>query len=241
MRFVLRLSSVDGTPSSISIDYRRRFISLLKKVFGMEEFVKTVTKPYTFAVYFGKGAKLNRSSIEGVKFINFRFSTGSPIVAVKFYNGILRLKKEGQTHKIGTREFSIEWIKEEKEKSVTGLFRTLSPVIVERIGFEDQKSFTDRYAIPSDNTFIESLLENILRRYKSITGKDLLFGDFSFEDLGTKVEFIRHYGGVLKGFLGRFRIKTDSRELLEFVYKYGLGLRTGQGFGFLEVEEDGNT
>ncbi len=240
MRFILRLASANGKPSNVRIDYRSRFISLLKKVFGEEEFSKKAPRSYTFAVYFGKEAKVKKTTIEGVKLVNFRFSTGDSIVAVKFYNGILRLKKEGYTHKIGTGEFRIEWIKEEKEKPITGIFKTLSPVIVERIGFNNSKNPTDRYVIPSEERFTESLLENILRRYRSITGKDLSVESFSFEDLGTKKEFIRHYGGLLKGFLGRFRIRTDSEELLEFVYRYGLGLRTGQGFGYLEVEKDGN-
>ncbi len=237
MRFVLRLVCVSKKPSKIEIDYRSRFISLLKKIFGEEEFLRNAPRSYTFAVYFGKEAKIKKNFIEGVKHINFRFSTGDSIVAVKFYNGVLRLKKEGYTHKIGTGKFQIEWIKEEKEEPITGIFKTLSPVIVERMGFNSSKSPWDRYVIPSEERFTESLLENILRRYKSITGEDLNVESFSFEDLGTKKEFIRHYGGLLKGFLGRFRIRTDSEELLEFVYRYGLGLRTGQGFGYLEVEK----
>ncbi|RMH79449.1 MAG: hypothetical protein D6674_08015 [Acidobacteria bacterium] len=30
-------------------------------------------------------------------------------------------------------------------------------------------------------------------------------------------------------------METDNPRLLKFVYQFGLGYRTGQGFGYLEV------
>ena len=235
MRFLLKLKNVNGSPVKVDIDYRRRFISLLKRVLR-EEYEQIKARPYTFAVYFGKDAKIRGNHIEGVKSINFRFSTGDNLLAVKFYNGVLALKKKNATHAIGEGKFAIEWIRQEKEVEPTGVFRTLSPVVVERMGFTSQKP-TERYIIPSEEGFEESLLENILRRYRDIRGKDLKVSRFTFENLKTKEEFVKHYGGYLRGFIGKFKIVSDSEELLRFIYQYGLGLRTGQGFGYLEVED----
>ena len=238
MRFLLKLRNVDGLPVRVEIDYRRRFISLLKRILK-EEYEKERTRPYTFAVYFGREAKIGKGFVEGVRNINFRFSTGDSLLAVKFYNGALALKKLKAVHSLGEGKFTIEWITQEKEKELTGVFRTLSPVIVERMGFSSREP-TDRYIIPSEEGFEESLLENILRRYRDIRGKDLKISRFAFEGLKIKEEFIKHYGGYLRGFIGKFKIVSDSEELLRFIYQYGLGLRTGQGFGYLEVE-DGET
>ena len=235
MRFLIKLRGVSASPVKVNIDYRRRFISFLKRVLKEEyEYIKA--RPYTFAVYFGKGAKIRGDFIECVKSVNFRFSTGDNLLAVKFYNGTLELKKRNAVHAIGEGKFIIEWIKQEEEREPTGVFRTLSPVVVERIGFISPKP-TERYIIPSEEGFEESLLENILRRYRDIRGKDLKVSRFFFENLKTKEEFIKHYGGYLRGFIGRFKIVSDSEELLRFIYQYGLGLRTGQGFGYLEVED----
>ena len=235
MRFLLKLKSVSDAPVRVSIDYRRRFISLLKRILE-DEYEKVKTRPYTFAVYFGKEAKIRGNFVEGVKRINFRFSTGDSILAVKFYNGALALKKQKATHTIGEGRFAVEWIRQEEEKEPTGVYRTLSPVVVERIGFHSPKP-TERYIIPSEEGFEESLLENILRRYRDIMGVDLKVSKFTFEGLKTKEEFIKHYRGFLRGFIGKFKVVSDSQELLRFIYKYGLGLRTGQGFGYLEVED----
>lgn len=232
MRFVVRLRS--KTEADIHIDYRRRFISLLKRIFGPQEFERKETRPYTFAVYFGK-VKIEEEFIKGVSFINFRFSTGDPIVASLFYNGILKLKKENYSHPIGTGKFEVEKLDLERRTEVTGKFKTLSPVIVERIGYENRKNPEERYVTPGDDTFGESLIENTVRRYQALTGTYTRCSKFSLNPVWYKVEFIKHYGGYLKGFMGEFELDTDSRDMIEFVYKYGLGMRTGQGFGFLSV------
>jgi len=99
----------------------------------------------------------------------------------------------------------------------------------------DIKNPKKRYATPIDADFRDCLLENIQRRYKLLFGKELSLNRFDFEPIGVKEELIKHYNGYLRGFLGSFRIDTDSQELFRFVYQYGMGLRTGQGFGYLEV------
>ncbi len=236
MRFLVKLKPLGEEPTYVPIDYRGRFISLLKLVFGEGEFEQKGPRPYTFAVYFGKGAKINKEYVGNVQQINFRFSTGDMLKAVNFYNGMLKLKKEGYEHPIGNCKFRIEWISQEKEKTPTGIFRTLSPVVVERIGFIS-KDPNERYVLPLEDDFNESLLENILRRYKEIFGNLPNITVFKFTPINVKGEFIRHYGGFLRGFLGKFKIESDSNEILRFIYQYGMGLRTGQGFGYLEVED----
>lgn len=237
MRFLLKLEETEGKQVDINLDYRRRFISLLKHILGEEEVASRNPKPYTFAVYFGKEAKLKENLFTNVQKISFRFSTGDPQIGIKFYNGSLNFKKAKETISIGNGKFYIEWIGQEREKQITGSFQTLSPVVVERMGFTDLKDPNNRYITPNEDGFEHSLLENILRRYEAIKGKVPKINSFAFKPLNIKKEFVKHYGGYIKAFRGHFSIATDSQKVLEFIYKYGMGLRTGQGFGYLEVED----
>ncbi len=218
----------------IPIDYRRRMISLMKRVLGVREFLENPVRPYSFAVYLGKDVVFQEKDISNVRFINLRISTGDPTYGLRLYNGLSALK--GKIHKIGNAEFVIKDIKLEKERDWTkGSFKSLSPVVVEKPGFY-QNNPRARYLIPMEEGFEETLLENILRRFRVIKGYEPNIEDFSFSFKYFKEEFIKHYGGHIRAFLGRFHIRTNNPEILKFVYQYGLGLRTGQGFGYLEVD-----
>ena len=46
--------------------------------------------------------------------------------------------------------------------------------------------------------------------------------------------YVKHYGGVLRGFKGVFYLEGEP-EMLQFVYDYGLGVKTGQGFGLIDI------
>ena len=71
--------------------------------------------------------------------------------------------------------FRIENIDTEKEYEPNGVFKTLSPVIVERYSSTDIKNPKERYAGPIDADFKGCLLENIQRRYKLLFGRELSF------------------------------------------------------------------
>ncbi|MEN3045122.1 MAG: CRISPR-associated endoribonuclease Cas6 [Candidatus Hydrothermales bacterium] len=55
-----------------------------------------------------------------------------------------------------------------------------------------------------------------------------------FKDRSIEEVYVKHYGGFLKGFKGVF-ILESSPWMLQFIYDFGLGVRTGQGFGLLEL------
>lgn len=205
----------------------------MKRIFGAKSFNEGSVRPYTFAVYFGKDAEFERESIKNLRFINLRISTGDALCALELYNGFVRLR--GKIHRFGEAEFVLKDFFIEREKDWSGgYFKTLSPVIVERSGVRHGGPEL-RYATPADADFEGVLLENILLRFRTIEGYEPQVKTFSFIFDYYKEEMIKHYGGYLRSFLGRFRIKTDNPEILRFVYQYGLGLRTGQGFGYLEV------
>jgi CRISPR-associated endoribonuclease Cas6 len=98
--------------------------------------------------------------------------------------------------------------------------------------------FKKWYIIPTDNIvkFNECLSQRINSRYQFFTKKvgihtirlSLLNDSF------IKETIVKHYGGYIRGFRGIFQLE-GSPEILQFVYDYGFGIRTGQGFGLLEV------
>jgi CRISPR-associated endoribonuclease Cas6 len=238
VRFKVKLCLTEPQKEAIiSIDYRRRFISLLKRIFG-KDFDEASVKPYTFAVYFGKKAKFSNDFITVIDPITFRFSTGDEEVAMVFYNGIIRLKKEGYLHDLSPNSehgafFRIEKIALEEEPPLKNKFKTLSPVVIERK--TDSKSSRERYAIPGDSDFNRWLVENQQRRISILLTKPMPFTELYLESASIEEVLVKHYGGYVRGFLGVFNLYTDNPEILKFVYQYGLGVRTGQGFGYLEV------
>ena len=238
MRFKVKLCLTEPKKEAIiSIDYRRRFISLLKRIFG-KDFDEASVKPYTFAVYFGKNAKFSNDFITVIDPITFRFSTGDEEVAMVFYNGIIRLKKEGYLHDLSPNSehgafFRIEKISLEKEPPLKNKFKALSPVIIERK--PDSRSPRERYATPGDSDFNKWLVENLQRRISILLTKPMPFTEFYLEPASIEEVLVKHYGGYVRGFLGVFNLHADNPEILKFVYQYGLGVRTGQGFGYLEV------
>lgn len=234
MRFRVVLSSEKGK-TKVALDYRSRFISLLKVILGKEHFKEKSTRPYTFAVYFGKNKPIKEGFIHEVERISFRFSRGDPLILMDFYNGIIRLMKERYTHEIGEVKFLVDSIKQEKEKELTGYFKTLSPVVVSRLGCEKAENPKERYTIPWEEDFLPSLLSCVVLRFKEIKGYEPKLKSVSFKPIQVKEQMIKHYGGYLRGFVGDFYLWFDNQEVLKFVYQYGLGLRTGQGFGYLEV------
>jgi len=238
MRFKVKLCLTEPKKEAIiSIDYRRRFISLLKRIFG-KDFDEASVKPYTFAAYFGKNAKFSNDFITVIDPITFRFSTGDEEVAMVFYNGIIRLKKEGYLHDLSPNSehgafFRIEKIALEEEPPLKNKFKALSPVVIERK--TDSKYPRERYATPGDSDFNKWLVENLQRRTSILLTKPMPFTEFYLEPASIEEVLVKHYGGYVRGFLGVFNLHTDNPEILKFVYQYGLGVRTGQGFGYLEV------
>jgi CRISPR-associated endoribonuclease Cas6 len=238
MRFKVKLCLTEPKKEAIiSIDYRRRFISLLKRIFG-KDFDEASVKPYTFAVYFGKNAKFSNDFITVIDPITFRFSTGNEEVAMVFYNGIIRLKKEGYLHDLSPNSehgafFRIEKIALEKEPPLKNKFKALSPVVIERK--TDSRSPRERYATPGDPDFNKWLVENLQRRISILLTKPMPFTEFYLEPASIEEVLVKHYGGYVRGFLGVFNLHADNPGILKFVYQYGLGVRTGQGFGYLEV------
>ena len=111
------------------------------------------------------------------------------------------------------------------------------------------------YILPTDNLdrFNQVLNQRTNTRYEFLTGKK---GDFFLKltplneeqfkilklspvisknfETSIKETIVKHYEGFVRGFRGVFWLEGEP-EILQFIYDCGLGVRTGQGFGLLEI------
>jgi len=241
----MRIKVVFTTDNNLVLprDWRRYFISLLKSVF-VENYSKVYTRkeyrPFVFSVWFGKDFKIDDEVFAGRE-ISFVFSSGDPVVITNFYNGVVKLKNK--KFKIGKEELnlnSIDLLPYKKIKSTKVIFKTLG-ICVLNDSLSNKAEFKNWYILPTDNIerFNKCLFERINDRYNFLTGmkeKHEIRLNLLKNDL-IKETIVYHYGGYIRGFRGIFLLE-GSIQILQFVYDYGFGIRTGQGFGLLEVVKE---
>ena len=306
MRFRVIFDSDRGKGENVSLtitkDYRRKFISFLKKTFEVAdgEFWRKLysfreeagtgrkirlRKPFTFSVYLGKSFRIEKSFIEASLPFEFLFSTGDPLVASYFYNGVKKLMYEGYTlpnlfiempsressssqgstddasfggcvepsegsdnfPKLGIVDLSLA--REDVIFENTVVFKTKQPILLT----DPSRSRKDRdfYLVPEPHNFgsektkrwKEVLCQRVFESYEWITGKKLPDNlkkfDVEFFSPGSlRTTRVCHYGVYIPAFKGIFKA-SGSVELLNFVYQYGIGVKTGEGFGMLDVIAQG--
>jgi CRISPR-associated endoribonuclease Cas6 len=225
-------------------DYRRYFLSFLKKAFEKVGFLKIFEmkkyRPYTFSVWLGENFKIDEEVYTDTK-ISLLFSSGDPVIITNFYNGVIRLKKErykpiGELLEIK----DVNLLPYKKIKANKAIFKTIG-VCVFNNPQAPKKDLKSWYITPFDDLdkFNKILYQRTNDRFKYLTGRkethpirlNLL------EDYPIKKVMVKHYNGYVRGFKGIFELE-GSPEILQFVYDYGFGIRTGQGFGLLELVKE---
>ncbi len=231
MRFSIFYSLSD---KFLPIDYRRGFLSLMKK--AIEESTKPALKrvfysehklkPFTFSVYFPRLGKENQNGTlpVGDKAV-LNFSTSSKELAAHLYNGFLKVKEFPifqnclKFEKIQMRQNVII-------NSDTVIFKTISPILISNIGSSEW------YILPGEEGFLEGLKFSVEEMAKEFLGITEFV--FEFKPKFIKRKILRHYNMHMSSFTGVFEIKSDP-IILQMIYDAGLGVRRGQGFGMLDV------
>lgn len=246
-------------------DYRKYFIfiSFIKSVFTEtsrfdEIYGGKKIKPFTFSVFLGDEFEIKEENFKINPPFNFIFSTGDMEIFSHFYNGVLKMKKEGKGLILGKNKiFPVKEIYLEKNlkiKTNCAIFKTIGVCILNNPD-ESAKNFEKWFITPNSediDKFNEILEKRMIEKYERINGRKiqtkitltplsdtLLFirqGRLSesFKDKSIRDVYVKHYNGFLKGFKGIFYLESEP-SMLQFIYDYGLGIRTGQGFGLLEL------
>jgi len=235
----------EGTEvQTIDKDYRSYFISFLKMVFERsnlyhEVFSKKKYRPYAFSPYLGEDFRIEEDKIQIGKNLSILFASGDPVIITNFYNGVLKLKNEGI--KLWNKDIKvkdIELLPYRKIKSTRVLFKTMGICVLsdKRVSAKDFENF---YIIPSDDLsrFNICLYERTNERFRYLTKNNEIHPIRITYLKEVKEVVVKHYNGYVRGFKGIFEVE-GSPEILQFVYDFGFGVRTGQGFGLLEILEE---
>jgi len=249
----------------LPILYRHRIMSLIKEALSISDpdykemlypdNKKTkITKPFCFSVRIPSDKKITKEKMVIDKDISieetvFYFDSGRPLYLdicssdymfiINLYNGLRELKEFRFSEDIILRIGRIQMRREKAISDDDVVFKTASPILLEtRDGKPILPSETD---IQTFNEHFQAIHNRIL---KDIRGNEL-YREMEFTTVKIKKQVVKH---TLKGFRektgrpymtltcfeGCFKLKGDPRDL-QMLYQIGIGLRTGQGFGMVEV------
>lgn len=212
-----------------------------------------ISKSFCFAVLMPSARKIKKEKIvidsnfeieDSVfyfpenKYISLLVSSCDYEFIVNLYNGILQNQKFPLTDEIEISFRRAFIMNEKKIQSDNVTFKTLSPILIET---KDDKPILPFNDIEIFNREFNAIHERIL---KDVRGYGLR-SPLKFEQIDLKKQVVKH---TLRGFRektgkpymtltcfeGCFRLKGDPRDL-QMLYQIGIGLRTGQGFGMVEV------
>lgn len=227
-------------------DYRRKFISFLKKSFEsynkdiFDKYYKdrdSIEKPYTFSVYFGKAIfSKDIITLESNK-IYFTFSTVDIEVGLHFYNSVLGMKGH-DFYLTKSNSMKLDDISIAQEKTIINsqvVFHTMSPILIREHNKETNKdwyySFEDEKSI--------SILKTSMR-YQAINyfGSEVEHDVDQLEIIPLKMKklVINHYGVFVTGNVGSFEMRGKP-YLLDYFYKAGIASKKSECFGLCNIAE----
>ncbi len=228
----------------ISIEYRKQFISFLKasltsykngKYFDMYYHDhNTNLKPFCCGVIFPP-AKFTKEIIElKDNFIKFFFSTYNYEVGINFYNALNNMKNVecplGKDNSMILKKIIKVAEKNICENQIKVKF--ISPLCVRKHIKEGNK---DIYFSFQSQEFQKMLYEIIKHQVRNGGFLDEKIVDgFYLEPLNPRKTVVKHYNQNIECSIGTF-IMHGHPELLKFVYRGGIGSRTGASFGMFEV------
>ncbi len=234
MEFTLKKPECD-------VEYRRTFLSLLKNSFEMasdEVYQRfygkgTPMKPFTFAVYLHQpkfaGDVIHLNSTE----IHLNFSTSLQDLGIYFYNSLIKRKLQFAPYPLANdNDMRLKRISLQKEKPIQTnevVFKTISPFLVR---LHKQESNSDEYLTKQHTLLVSQMEENIRVQVAELLGRK---ERVEFMPVLLKDGFpIKHYGSNVQGNTGIFKL-TGHPEVLDFIYKTGIGSRRSEGFGMLDA------
>ncbi len=227
-------SHIKVDTQEVSTDYRRSFIHLIKEAYKATEYEGLVLseerlpKPYTFSVVFKGTRDITSERITFSGDLVFRFSTAIPMMIGYLYN---YLKSKSFVSLFGSRvlEKRFNLPMESKIPSEKVEFKILGAAVFSKEGGK---------LVTSLDEDIEEALNHALQ-VKMNYARKLLKDIPAFlpvKVLGKALKYtrVRHYGGMLDAFRGHLLLEGD-KQVLDFLAKSGIGVRTGQGFGMVKV------
>lgn len=225
---------------NISIQYRKSIMSFIKKSLQEydEEYFKkfynerdNIIKPYTFAVFF-KDSKFNGDNIiVDSKIMELNISTEDYNTGIVLYNSFnhQRNKKFNLNNNSMTLK-NIILLPEQEIDTEEITIKFLSPLVV-----RSRLDNKDYYYSYQNKEFLDTLKLNIKIQLQTSSLPESVLDQFNIEPVNAKKTVVKFYEKQIESSIGTFKL-TGNRDLLNYLYKCGMGSKHSAGFGMFEVK-----
>lgn len=215
--------------------------------------ISKIVKPFSFSLFLPKTRTAKKEEfyidenfkIEDTVFYFPKDSFASLVVSsldyqfiINLYNGLLELKNFDFGNGINIKILKVLMLNEKKINNDNVILKTNSPINIEDKNSKPILPFGDTTYFQKEFNIIH---DKIL---KDIKGRGLN-RELVFEPINLRKQVVKH---TLKGFRektgkpfmnftcfdGVFKLTGDPEDL-QILYQIGIGLRTGQGFGMVEI------
>lgn len=236
MRFKLHFTLENP---KMSIDYRRSIISFIKLSLSeySEEYFKkyynqkdNIIKPYAFSIFF-RQPKINGQDIiiEDKKF-EMNITIEDYETAIQMYNAFNHQKyKKFSIYQNSCILQNIVLVPEKEINANKVVIKFQSPLCV-----RSRENNKDYYFSYENEKFVEILKLNIQEQLKITNFPPKIVDTFKINPVKARKVVIKFYEKKIECSTGIFEIEGD-KELLNYLYKAGVGSKHSAGFGMFQI------
>lgn len=239
MRFNIELELKN---ENLSLDYRPCIISLFKHSLSQYDngkyfinyYESGKEKPFTFAVNIPNSIfKKDRILVPNM-ILNIIFSTTDVGTGIIFFNA-LSIQKRKLYPLAYNNEITIKNIQIEKEINIKSnnidiIFK--SPLCIRNHIKENNKDIYYSYQKEGFIDVFNKVIEAQINKSDSLPNS--ILDGFSMIPIEYKKTVVKHHSQFIEATLGTFQLTGDI-ELLNYLYKGGIGSRKSSGFGLFEI------
>lgn len=223
----------------LPIQYRKSILSFFKlslSEYNLEAYKKfynerdTIIKGYTFSTYF-KNMKIDNDKVivEGQCF-NLTVSVQNYEDAIILYNAFNHQRnKKFSLYRNSWVLKDIEIVPEKRIEEDSVTIKFLSPLCA-----RSRKDYKDYYFSYADDEFEDTVKVNIKEQLKITDFPEMIVDTFKITPINAKKIVVKYYEKQIECSTGIFKIRGD-RELLEYLYKAGMGSNHSAGFGMFQI------
>lgn len=225
----------------IPLDYRRIFLSFIKKALSEvadakyyeKYYIKNERRSFTFAVNL-PSPKFSKDGITlGKNEMSLTLSTGDRLAGLVLFSAFLAQKNKPFPLPLHNEMTPIQVIKL-NEKTVdtnSALVKMHSPLCLREHNALENKDYY--YSVGSDDFSEKS--KCVIKEQLLNQGFDKSIVDMvEIIPVNCKKTVIKHYGCMIECSIGEFVINGD-KAIINYFLRYGIGSRKSAGFGFAEL------
>lgn len=230
---------------SLSIDYRRKFLSYLKG--AIDEYnhdlyealygeVNT-SKALCLSIYFFPKVVITKDQVMlHSKRLQVTFTTRDVLLGIHLVNALMaRLNKWFSLADSGNELKAVSIIKTEEVTITTNVvhFKILSPLVIRD---HDEKEGKDWYLTFGDDDFERVWKRNLATELQNVFHRDVS-GDIEalkIKSIDLRKTVVKNYSIYIACTIGSFVLEGEN-YLLDYLYKSGIGSRRAMSFGCVDI------